>query len=286
MNFIKQIFDYLKDSQAIKSLLHEYKGEHLHSLYWHDIPLEFAISWRGFVKVFLQRVMHYEYDAVASNYGVKTLYFKDVGAKDPCKSGASVWHCQSIDNEPCPLIDKRNIGGALKENTEDIISEFHQFKDHMQLHPDSDSLAETGRWDGLFLYGIEGKEKKELKQWFCRTFEILEKFPLCTSFGFVAFSSIEAKIHIASHVGSSNLRLRYHLGVSIPEEGAAKIRVADEWKAWVQGSVLMFDDSFDHEVIHDGEKPRVVLIVDIWHPSLTDEDIQILSNPVFSRLGR
>ena len=31
---------------------------------------------------------------------------------------------------------------------------------------------------------------------------------------------------------------------------------------------MVFDDSFEHEVWHDGRDPRVVLIMDFWHPDL------------------
>lgn len=31
----------------------------------------------------------------------------------------------------------------------------------------------------------------------------------------------------------------------------------------------MFDDSFEHEVWHNGSGTRLVLIVDVWHPDLT-----------------
>jgi len=48
---------------------------------------------------------------------------------------------------------------------------------------------------------------------------------------------------------------------------------------------MAFDDAFDHEVIHEGEKPRVILSVDVWHPSLTREDIAVLSHPVFRTFG-
>lgn len=33
----------------------------------------------------------------------------------------------------------------------------------------------------------------------------------------------------------------------------------------------MFDDSFEHEVWHRGETRRVVLLVNIWHPHITQE---------------
>ena len=32
--------------------------------------------------------------------------------------------------------------------------------------------------------------------------------------------------------------------------------------------VLVFDDSFEHEVANDTALPRLVLIVDLWHPGL------------------
>ena len=35
--------------------------------------------------------------------------------------------------------------------------------------------------------------------------------------------------------------------------------------------VLIFDDSFEHEVWHEGGGPRVVLIIDVWHPELDTE---------------
>ena len=39
------------------------------------------------------------------------------------------------------------------------------------------------------------------------------------------------------------------------------------------------------EVVHDGDLARVVLSVDVWHPDLSDDDIAVLSHPVFHRFG-
>eukprot|EP01052_Picozoa_sp_SAG31_P004443 SAG31_NODE_184_length_20985_cov_28.867567_4_plen_88_part_00 len=38
----------------------------------------------------------------------------------------------------------------------------------------------------------------------------------------------------------------------------------------------MFDDSFEHEAWHDGVETRITLIVDIWHPDLSDREIKFL----------
>ena len=76
--------------------------------------------------------------------------------------------------------------------------------------------------------------------------------------------------HLKAHVGPTNVRLRVHLGIDIPSSGW-RIRVGDETRTWEQGKCLVFDDSFVHEVWHDGdpnEPPRVVLICDVWHPAI------------------
>jgi PhnB protein len=39
----------------------------------------------------------------------------------------------------------------------------------------------------------------------------------------------------------------------------------------------VFDDNFEHEVWNLGDRPRVVLVVDMWHPDLTEEEIHLLN---------
>ena len=48
-----------------------------------------------------------------------------------------------------------------------------------------------------------------------------------------------------------------------------RLTVAGETCSWEEGRCLAFDDSFVHEVRHEGDRRRVVLIVDTWHPELT-----------------
>ena len=50
-----------------------------------------------------------------------------------------------------------------------------------------------------------------------------------------------------------------------------RIRVGSEWHEWREGECLIFDESFEHEVVHDGADDRIVLIVDLWHPDLDVE---------------
>lgn len=46
---------------------------------------------------------------------------------------------------------------------------------------------------------------------------------------------------------------------------------------WAEGKVLIFDDSFEHEVWQEADSYRLILIVDVWHPELSQTQRQTLS---------
>ena len=86
------------------------------------------------------------------------------------------------------------------------------------------------------------------------------------------FSLLEPGTIVRPHTGRSNTRLRIHLPLSEPADGEAQllgIEVGGETRRWQAGIGIAFDDSFVHRVWHNGSTPRLVLIVDIWHPSLS-----------------
>ena len=73
---------------------------------------------------------------------------------------------------------------------------------------------------------------------------------------------------IVPHAAPTNARLKAHLGLEVPPAGAATLTVADEARAFANGTVLVFDDSFFHEAANAGEVARYVLSVDFWKPGL------------------
>ena len=97
---------------------------------------------------------------------------------------------------------------------------------------------------------------------------------------------MESGTHVVSHSSSTNFRIRIHLGLNIPpaKKGwssanhLSKIRVANQFLNWKNGDLIVFDDSFDHEVWHvdTRSRDRLILIVDILHPELVDDQIILM----------
>ncbi len=55
------------------------------------------------------------------------------------------------------------------------------------------------------------------------------------------------------------------------------MRIADQMLSWTEGKIFVIDDSFEHEVWMNGDGIRLVLLIDFWHPDLSDGQKQNLS---------
>lgn len=125
-------------------------------------------------------------------------------------------------------------------------------------------------WSSLHLYR-HGVRVEENCARCPRTVEILEKADLHRVPGHgpeVMFSVLKPKAKIPPHYGSVNGRLIVHLPLIVPPNCGA-LKVAGEARSWVEGELLFFDDSFEHEAWNDSDQTRVVLIFDTWNPHLT-----------------
>lgn len=86
---------------------------------------------------------------------------------------------------------------------------------------------------------------------------------------------MEPGTHIYPHTGPTNCRLRAHLGLVVPD--GVRLRIAEEVLKWKEGKIFIIDDSFEHEVWHEGKENRLVLIIDVWHPDLTEQERRSLT---------
>ena len=47
--------------------------------------------------------------------------------------------------------------------------------------------------------------------------------------------------------------------------------VADSKQRWIDGDVLIFDDSFEHEVWNNSDEDRIIFIMEIFHADLSEK---------------
>ena len=96
------------------------------------------------------------------------------------------------------------------------------------------------------------------------------------------FSILKPHYHIVPHKGPSRAVIRAHLGLKVPRDWRSVwIRVDDQILNWHEGKVILFDDSYEHEVRNDTDETRAVLFIDIERPM---DRIGTLFNRVLLRL--
>lgn len=188
---------------------------------------------------------------------------------------AKPWH----DAADFPWVSGLNASFAA------IRHEMESLPGHPGLRPQHKTSRMKGAWNVFFLYALGRRATANCLQ--CpETVRAVSHVPGATAGGLALFSSLSPGAHVAAHCGASNARLRCHLGLAIPE--GCRIRVGNETRTWTEGESIVFDDSFEHEVWHDGNQTRWVLLIDFWHPDLTVPERRALArlNHIFAEERR
>ncbi|XP_017353549.1 aspartate beta-hydroxylase domain-containing protein 2 [Cebus imitator] len=113
-----------------------------------------------------------------------------------------------------------------------------------------------------------------------RTYRLLGSLRTCIGnnvFGNACISVLSPGTVITEHYGPTNIRIRCHLGLKTPN--GCELVVGGEPQCWAEGRCLLFDDSFLHAAFHEGsaeDGPRVVFMVDLWHPNVAAAERQAL----------
>ena len=145
--------------------------------------------------------------------------------------------------------------------------------DGTHLSPTGTDLVDNDDWGAYYLwhYGDRNDEAAELCP---TTFHALEAAPQPDIPGqapIALFSRLRPNTRIPPHNGMVNTRLICHLPLIVPENCGA-LRVGNETRPWVEGEIMIFDDSIQHEAWNDSDRERVVLLFDIWRPELSEEE--------------
>lgn len=147
--------------------------------------------------------------------------------------------------------------------------------DAARFSPESERISRTGDWDVVFFYE-RGHRHDEVCAACPVTTRGIEGYPAVrTLAGLIYVSRMRPSTQIAAHRGPTNLRVRCHLGIEVPD-GDCAIRVGEEARRWQTGRCLVFDDFFEHEAWNHTDEDRIVLIVDLWHPGLSATEVRLL----------
>lgn len=159
---------------------------------------------------------------------------------------------------------------------------FEEHKHKMEKEAESLSI-DNGKSDWRqFTFYERGRKNQKNCELAPKTCQIIEKIggkrvTACKR-GQTKFSVMVPGTEVWPHVGPSNTRLRLHLGLKVPPDAEnVRITCGGVSKHWEEGKAFIFDDSFEHEVSHQASTSRMILIMDVWHPDLTQKQIDGLT---------
>ncbi|TGQ04840.1 MULTISPECIES: aspartyl/asparaginyl beta-hydroxylase domain-containing protein [unclassified Mesorhizobium] len=95
-----------------------------------------------------------------------------------------------------------------------------------------------------------------------------------------AISFLAPHKHIPAHRGPFRGVMRFHLGLVIPRQPdgrpATIMMINHQERRIADGECMLWDDTFEHEVMNKSDQPRVALLLDVWRPNMP-VDMEMLS---------
>ena len=147
--------------------------------------------------------------------------------------------------------------------------------DGCDFQRESEKIRRVGSWDVFFFYELGMKNAENCAR--CPlTTRIIEAHNTIRSMtGLIYASRLSPGTRIAPHCASTNMRVRCHLAIQVPP-GDCTLKVEGEARPWAEGKCSVFDDHFRHEAWNFTAHERIVLVVDLWHPDLTPDEIALI----------
>ena len=159
---------------------------------------------------------------------------------------------------------------ALEAQTEPIRAELNQVAQRPadiptfhEMSPDQARISTDDNWR-TFVFRLFGRRIEDNCRRCPSTAKALDGVPGLQN---AWFSILAPGYHIPPHRGPTKAVVRCHLGLAIPAQPEqCWIRVGEQTRHWRQGSCLLFDDTYEHEVRNDTAEARVVLFIDVDRP--------------------
>ena len=169
-----------------------------------------------------------------------------------------------FDNEDFPWTKDLEANWRLiRAELDEVLKERELLPHFYEISRDQYILSGDDLWKTYFLYGFGYKSEVNCAK--CpETTRLMEQIPGMMT---AMFSILAPGKHIPAHRGPYKGVLRCHLGLQVPEpQEKIRIRVGNDFRHWEEGRCMVFDDTFEHEVWHEGDSERVVLFIDFVRP--------------------
>jgi aspartyl/asparaginyl beta-hydroxylase (cupin superfamily) len=173
----------------------------------------------------------------------------------------------------------------LTENIDSIEKEYEAVSSSLPsdyaIKADEHTLHK-GNWEWRSLVS-KGKLQPPFQVLAPTTSAILQSFPsllVGPPFAYSFFSTLHVGTKIEPHYGPCNIRLRVHLPLRVPAGPSSVVgmRIAGQEMVWERGKPIVFDDTYEHSVWNQGDRERVVLLFDLWHPELESSERQSIGD--------
>jgi len=129
------------------------------------------------------------------------------------------------------------------------------------VSPDHKRVAKDGKWKS-FVFEAYGYHVAANRATCPRTAALLDQVP---DLVLAMFSIMEPGTYVPLHRGVSKALINGHLALEVPA-GDCRIEVGGESRGWVEGKLLLLDDTFPHQVWNNTDETRVVLFIQVRRP--------------------
>jgi len=152
---------------------------------------------------------------------------------------------------------------TIRAELEGVIGDRTALPNMQDISPTQYGIVRDKVWK-VFAFNTYGAWSQENCRACPETAKLLRSIPdLKVAF----FSVLEPGAHISAHRGAYKGLVRAHLGLIVPEPNAdVRMAVGKEMIHWREGELVLFDDTYRHEVWNDTDGVRVVLLFDVERP--------------------
>ena len=151
----------------------------------------------------------------------------------------------------------------IRDELEPLLEDRAKIPNLQEINPTSSNLSSDDKWKSFVIYVYGSPVDKNCAR--CpKTAELLKNIPGMET---AMFSILAPGKNIPEHRGIYNGFIRWHLPLRVPKDREkCYIIVNGKNHVWKEGEMVIFDDTFKHQVSNDTEDERVVLLVDIQRP--------------------